>query len=180
MAANPAVAGTATERPLRFTTGVDVASRRTITVEDNQSQFSRRDYDVYTGFLHGIEVHLSYPNLRIFSPTCHIHSIPALSRSPILLFKSRIYQTCLQQRHVTAAPSGSPSPSKVKTSSTRSVHPFPPLLSPHILDTPVQFICHCTDDRKITSSMFALNFIVKSDTLKYVHGVKQQEGNHYC
>ncbi|KAL6715241.1 hypothetical protein ACLMJK_007505 [Lecanora helva] len=32
------------------------------------------------------------------------------------------------------------------------------------------FICHCTDDRKITSSMFATNFIIKDDTLHYTRG----------
>lgn len=68
MAARPAGTGTATERPLRFTTGVDDASRTRITVEDNQSQFSRHDYDVYTGFHYGIEVHLPYLTLRASSP----------------------------------------------------------------------------------------------------------------
>ncbi|KAJ9608227.1 hypothetical protein H2200_007215 [Cladophialophora chaetospira] len=32
------------------------------------------------------------------------------------------------------------------------------------------FICHCTDDRKITSSVFASNFVIKDDTLKHVRG----------
>ncbi|KAL8947924.1 MAG: hypothetical protein Q9222_005838 [Ikaeria aurantiellina] len=32
------------------------------------------------------------------------------------------------------------------------------------------FICHCTDDRKITSSVFATNFIIKNDTLKFTRG----------
>lgn len=34
---------------------------------------------------------------------------------------------------------------------------------PHILNFSFQFICHCTDDRKLTSSMFATNFIIKDD-----------------
>ncbi|KAK4947470.1 hypothetical protein LTR10_013838 [Elasticomyces elasticus] len=32
------------------------------------------------------------------------------------------------------------------------------------------FICHCTDDRKITSSVHASNFVIKDDTLKHVRG----------
>ena len=37
-------------------------------------------------------------------------------------------------------------------------------------DSHFQFICHCTDDRKITSSVFATNFIIKDATLKHVRG----------
>ena len=37
---------------------------------------------------------------------------------------------------------------------------LPPML------IPLMFICHCTDDRQIASSMFALNFIIKDGTLK--------------
>ncbi|KXT08317.1 hypothetical protein AC579_1795 [Pseudocercospora musae] len=32
------------------------------------------------------------------------------------------------------------------------------------------FICHCTDCRKITASMFASNFVVKDSHLKHVRG----------
>lgn len=32
------------------------------------------------------------------------------------------------------------------------------------------FICHCTDCRKITASMFASNFVVKDEYLKHVRG----------
>ncbi|MDI1490379.1 MAG: hypothetical protein OHK93_001581 [Ramalina farinacea] len=35
------------------------------------------------------------------------------------------------------------------------------------------FVCHCTDDRKITSSMFASNFVIKDDTLEWVRGKDQ-------
>ena len=33
------------------------------------------------------------------------------------------------------------------------------------------FICNCTDCRKLTSSMFASNFIVKDSEIKYIRGV---------
>jgi len=36
--------------------------------------------------------------------------------------------------------------------------------------TRAQFICHCTDDRKITSSMFATNFCIKDRTVKHISG----------
>ncbi|TAQ89516.1 hypothetical protein B7494_g2179 [Chlorociboria aeruginascens] len=32
------------------------------------------------------------------------------------------------------------------------------------------FICHCTDDRKITSAMFATNFAIKDTTLQHIRG----------
>ena len=36
-----------------------------------------------------------------------------------------------------------------------------------LIDT---FVCHCTDCRKITASMFASNFIVKSSSVKHLRG----------
>ncbi|KAJ5328523.1 hypothetical protein N7452_008913 [Penicillium brevicompactum] len=42
-----------------------------------------------------------------------------------------------------------------------------PTKGPGLVDT---FVCHCTDCRKITASMFASNFIVKDSHLKHSRG----------
>ena len=42
-----------------------------------------------------------------------------------------------------------------------------PTQGPGLIDT---FICHCTDCRKITASMFATNFIVADTHLKHLRG----------
>ncbi|OQE31043.1 hypothetical protein PENFLA_c002G09683 [Penicillium flavigenum] len=42
-----------------------------------------------------------------------------------------------------------------------------PTQGPGLVDT---FICHCTDCRKITASMFATNFIIADTYLKHIRG----------
>ena len=44
---------------------------------------------------------------------------------------------------------------------------FQPTQGPGLIDT---FICHCTDCRKITASMFATNFIVADTHLRHLRG----------
>ncbi len=170
MGARPAGTGTATERPLRFMTGVDVALRRRITVEDNQSQFSR--YHNRSASSIPYSAHL----LPSFSYTSYSYFIHIPHTSPQIQNLSKMSTTATCYCGAVKPAFSVEGDNLVDTVST----PFHPVSSTPILTPPVQFICHCTDDRKITSTIFALNFIVKNDTLKYVHGVKQQEGNHYC
>ncbi|KAJ7165406.1 Mss4-like protein [Mycena filopes] len=42
-----------------------------------------------------------------------------------------------------------------------------PTEAPGLVDT---FLCHCTDWRKITASMFATNFVVQDTHLTHIHG----------
>lgn len=42
-----------------------------------------------------------------------------------------------------------------------------PTSPPGLMNT---FVCHCTDCRKITGSMFASNFTISDDTLQHIRG----------